>query len=187
MVKRTAERKAGTESGRFDALRLAARGEALAGEMNAGARPRLVDRLAPGGRPAIVAWKIEGGQDGRERPMLTVTVEGSLPLACQRCLQPFDVAIAQRSELLLARDEAELGRLDADEREVVLAASPLDTATLVEDELLLSLPFAPMHSEGQCPRVPRPAAGGMQTVTGKVSPFAPLAAIKKGRGKTHEE
>jgi uncharacterized protein len=184
MVKRTAERKIGADARRFDAFRLAARGEALAGDVDARALPRLVERLASTDRSAMVAWKIEGGRDARERPMLTLTVEGNLSLACQRCLQPYDVAIEQRSELLLARDEDELALLDAEEREVVLATTPLDATTLVEDELLLSLPFAPMHPEGQCPAA---AGRGVQAEPDKVSPFARLAAIKKGRGKIHEE
>jgi DUF177 domain-containing protein len=187
MVKRTAERKSGAETKRFDAFHVAARGEALAGELDARAGPRLVDRLASTDHPAIVAWKIEGGRDGRERPMLTLTVEGALSLACQRCLQPYDFAIGQRSELLLARDESELALLDAEEREVVLAATPLDVMMLVEDELLLSLPFAPMHPEGQCLAMPDPSVGGAPAEPDNASPFARLAAIKKGRGKTHEE
>ena len=51
--------------------------------------------------------------------------------------------VAQRTLLLLARDERELARLDAEdhEHEVVLADAPLDPLTLVEDELLLTLPL----------------------------------------------
>src|SRR5439155_2770399 len=131
------------QAGRFDAFRLATRGEVLAGEVDLVRRSRVLDRLAQTASSATVSWRIEGSQDALRRPMLTLTVQGSLPLVCQRCLQPFEVAIEQRSELLLARDEAELARLDAEEREVVLASTPLDAMTLVEDELLLSLPFAP--------------------------------------------
>ena len=185
MVKRTAERKIGSEAGRFDAFRLAARGEALRGEIDVAGRERIADRLAATGGPVRVAWKIEGGRDALERPVLRVRLQGSVPLVCQRCLQPIEVALDQRSELLLAREETELARLDADEREVVLAAAPLDAKTLVEDELLLSLPFAPMHPEMQCPW----GAGsvGARDVQSETSPFARLAAIKKGRGETHEE
>jgi len=33
---------------------------------------------------------------------------------------------------------------------VVLAKSPLDPVTLVEDELTLTLPFAPRHADDGC-------------------------------------
>ena len=50
----------------------------------------------------------------------------------------------------MARDEAEMAQLDSDsELEVVLATGPLDPAELVEDELVLAIPFAPRHP--QCP------------------------------------
>ena len=176
------------QAGRFDAFRLATRGEVLAGEVDLVRRSRVLDRLAHTASSATVSWRIEGSQDALRRPMLTLTVQGSLPLVCQRCLQPFEVAIEQRSELLLARDEAELARLDAEEREVVLASTPLDAMTLVEDELLLSLPFAPRHPEAQCPAAPaQAAASGEEHARDTPSPFARLAALKKGSGETSKE
>ena len=162
---------------RFDALDLAARGDALAGKVDLSERMRVADWLAPGAARATIDWSIAGAHDALDRPMLVVTVEGDVTLVCQRCLQTFDEHLAQRSELLLARDGAELKRLDAEEREVVLAAAPLDTMTLIEDELLLSLPYAPRHPEGGCPpgaqaAAPEPAQ--------KTFPFARLAALKRG-------
>lgn len=137
-------------AGRFDAFRVAARGERLAGELDVSQDARVADRLARNAGPAKVAWTIEGSRDGLGRPMLTVTVQGDLAVVCQRCLQSFNVRLDQRSELLLAREEPELARLDAEEREVVLAAAPLDAVALIEDELLLSLPYAPMHPDSAC-------------------------------------
>ena len=174
-----------TVAGRFDALDLAARGETLAGEVDLSLRPRIADRLAPKTNSAPIAWQIAGARDALGRPMLAVTVEGRLPLVCQRCLQPFDASVAQRSELLLARNDAELERLDAEEAEVLLAATPLDAMTLVEDEILLWLPFAPRHPEGQCTAAVATSSGSDpgQTVKATTSPFARLAALRKGTGR----
>ena len=70
---------------------------------------------------------------------------------CQRCLGRLDWPVDQATEVLLAGDERELAALDdASEGEVILADGPLDPAELVEDELVLTLPFAPLH-EGPCP------------------------------------
>ncbi|MGE5105443.1 MAG: YceD family protein [Betaproteobacteria bacterium] len=80
-----------------------------------------------------------------------MALRGSVSLTCQRCLAEFDWPIEQRSEVLLARDELELAALDAgSDSEVVLAEGSLDPLTLVEDELVLALPFAPRHPEGDC-------------------------------------
>ena len=176
-------------AGRFDAFDLAARGERLAGEVDVARRSRIVDRLAPMRASAPIVWQIVGGHDALARPLLTVTTEGSLPLECQRCLQPFDWALAQRSELLLARDESELEALDAGDTEVLMAAGPLDAMTVVEDEILLALPFAPRHAEGSCAASPELSAGSAdaKTAPGMTSPFARLAALKKGPEGTFEE
>jgi uncharacterized protein len=169
-----------TRRARFDAFKLASDGETLSGEVDARALERAADRLAPGSGGARLHWRIAGDHDALQRPALAVTIEGTFPLVCQRCLQAFDAPISQQTRLLLARDEAELRRLDAEESEVVLAASLLDARTLVEDEVLLSLPFAPHHPDGQCP----PGRGWAYAAAdakkdGDRSPFAPLARLKK--------
>ncbi len=53
----SAERIAGT----FDAFGLARRGAAIAGTLDASARPRVADRLADGEAP--IAWRIAGTAD----------------------------------------------------------------------------------------------------------------------------
>jgi uncharacterized protein len=54
--------------------------------------------------------------------------------------------------LHLARSEAELERLDAlPDGDAILVGETLNLVDLVEDEVLLSLPLAAMHAEGECP------------------------------------
>jgi uncharacterized protein len=178
-----------TGAGRFDAFGLAARDERLAGELDVMRQARIADRLAPTNVATRVAWTIAGGHDAAGRPTLSVAIEGNLPVICQRCLQPFALPVAQQTELLLARTQAELETLDAGEAEVVLAAAPLDALTLIEDEILLSLPFAPTHAEGQCPESLGPGANAATAgqAPGATSPFARLAALKKGTDRSFEE
>ena len=134
----------GTQGRRFDAFRLAGSRGTLQGDVDPSALPRLTDRVAgDGGR---IGWTIAGSADGEGRPALTVRIAGSVPLTCQRCLGALELEIEQSTRLLLAHDDAELRRLDeSSEDEVVLADGALDPLDLVEDELLLTLPFAPRH------------------------------------------
>jgi len=176
-----------TGAGRFDAFGLAARGEQLSGELDAMGQARVAERLAPTKRATPIAWSIVGGRDVGGRPALTVAIEGRLPVVCQRCLQPFELPVAQQTELLLARTDAELEALDQGDAEVVLAAAPLDALTLIEDEILLSLPFAATHAEGRCPESLGPDAAATARAPGKTSPFARLAALKKGTDRSFEE
>ncbi len=136
---------------RFDAFKLAARASSVSGTLDARRLPNVADSLAPGDDPVPIAWTVEGRRSAEGRPAISIDVEGGVPLVCQRCLARMEWPVSQGTEVLLAHDEDELATLDAEtEGEVILADRPLDPATLVEDELVLTLPFAPRH-EGECP------------------------------------
>lgn len=73
-------------------------------------------------------------------------------MTCQRCLGAMRHAVQIERALHLARNEAELERLDAlPDGDAILVGETLDLVDLVEDEVLLSLPLAAMHAEGECP------------------------------------
>lgn len=134
---------------KLDAFRLAREHGSVEGSVDAHRLSRVADALADG--PADVAWRIEGGADAAGRPALSIELAGAVSLTCQRCLDDFAWPVTQRTEVLLAHDERELAALDAESNvEVVLAGTPMEPLTLVEDELLLALPFAPRHPEGAC-------------------------------------
>ncbi len=140
----------------FDAFRAVSKGESRSGVVHARDLPRIADRLADAGEVGAaddeIRWEIGGVRSQEGRPALSIALEGHVPLVCQRCMQPLDWAVEQVSEVLLARDEAELSALDdASEQEVVLANALLDPLQLVEDELLLTLPFVPRHDEECAP------------------------------------
>jgi uncharacterized protein len=174
-LKRYAGKRAAT---RFDALKLAENGEEIAGEVVATRLSRIADSVVEPSEPDTgrIRWRIAGRRDQQGRPALTLRLEGGLAVVCQRCLRPLAMTIDQQTELLVARDEPDLARLDAEEQEVVLAASPVDALTLVEDELLLSLPFAPCHKKGEC----MAAVAPMPSIENALSPFSPLVGLKTG-------
>jgi len=143
------------ENGRqFNALKLAAAAGTPAGEIHGEVDPYDLERLddlvaEPGGQ---VRWSIQGSADKLGRPAIGVSIEGAVPLTCQRCLGPLAQPVAQSTIVLLASTQAELVSLDeASEHEVVLADAPLDPLQVVEDELLLTLPFSPRHEEDCSP------------------------------------
>lgn len=168
---------AGRRGGAFDAFGLVVRRATLTGTVNAASLARAADRLVPEAA-AELSWQIAGREDDRGRPALEVGIEGVVSMVCQRCLEPFAVPVAQRTLLLLARDERELAALDEeDEHEVVLATAPLDAMLLIEDEVLLTLPFAPHCERTACVATPLSVAA---PATATVSAFGALAELKRG-------
>ncbi|HSQ82405.1 MAG TPA: YceD family protein [Casimicrobiaceae bacterium] len=138
-----------TSKSRLGAFELARDRGIVEGTVDAHRLPRVEDLVAGG--PARVDWRIAGTTDASGRPALSVALSGAVMLSCQRCLADFEWKVEQQTELLLARNEDELEALDAESgSEVVLAESPVDPLELVEDELVLALPFAPRHPDGAC-------------------------------------
>jgi uncharacterized protein len=167
----------GRRRGSFDAFDVALRGATLTGSVAVATLTRAVDRLAPEGGASDVSWRITGTSDALGRPALEIRLDGSVPLECQRCLQPFTWPVAQRTTLLLARSERELAALDADddEHEVLLADAPQVALTLIEDEVLLALPFAPRCGREACAEAPLAAR---EPAAPRASAFAVLAGLK---------
>ncbi|MCA1925534.1 MAG: YceD family protein [Thiobacillus sp.] len=95
--------------------------------------------------------RVAGSTDARGTMRLHVRVEGVSTLRCQRCLGDLPHTLAIDSVVMLARDAAELERLEADpDCDVIPLENRLDLVALIEDEVLLGLPLAAMHAEGEC-------------------------------------
>lgn len=96
--------------------------------------------------------QLDGFEDSERRPCLRLQVSGRLPLVCQRCLEPLMLEIAANRCFVLAQREQDLPDLseEGDDIESLLADGNLNVLALVEDEILLQIPMAPMHTEGTC-------------------------------------
>jgi uncharacterized protein len=169
--------------GTFDAFDLARRQATLAGKVDVATLPRAADRLVEGARrdATVVSWRITGRVEAVGSPTLEIRLDGSVPLECQRCLQAFAWPMAQVTTLLLARDEREVALLDDgdDAHEVILASEPQDALTLIEDEVLLALPFAPRCERPECAGHPVQSRDPNAT---RPSAFAALAGLKNDEG-----
>src|SRR5262245_57512366 len=66
-------------------------------------------------------YHVRGGLAGNGKPLLRLSVRGSVELQCQRCLDPIHVPIAIDAELQLAESQREISEAD-DEIDRVLAS-----------------------------------------------------------------
>lgn len=156
-----------------DSLEFARTGQTLRGSLPLAGFNRLKDSLADA--PGTVEFEVRGGQDARQRPILTVAIVGMLRLQCQRCLEALDHPLHVVNTLLLvAGGETAARELDDEDIEWIEASREFDLAVLVEDEILLSLPYAPRHEDEVC-RLARTAT----TDSAGASAFAALGALKR--------
>jgi uncharacterized protein len=132
--------------------------------------PRLRDVLATDA--GEVKYEIGGVRDGRGRPALRLKVSGTLALRCQRCLEPMPFAVNTDETLVLAATLAEIHAepADASAPDRVVAGKEMALRELIEDELILAVPYAPRHE--RCVAV---SANDLQ----KTSPFAGLRGLMR--------
>jgi uncharacterized protein len=135
--------------------------------------PRLRDMLATGA--GEVAYEINGVRDERGRPSLRLRVRGTLALRCQRCLEPMPFEVQTDETLVLAATLAEIHAEPADTHapDRVVAGKEMALRELIEDELILAVPYAPRHQS--C--IP----AGMGDRAEKISPFAGLRSLMRDK------
>ena len=155
----------------IDSVDFARNGREIRGEIALSELSRLSDMLAKseGSLTYVVRGHHEDSGD-----TLEISLQGMCTLRCQRCLNElaYPVDMLSRLRLLPADKLEESEESDDDEMDAIEATPKLDVVALIEDELLLGLPFAPKHPEGKC----TPATNDLQQ---KESPFAVLARLKK--------
>ncbi|MGQ0654658.1 MAG: YceD family protein [Betaproteobacteria bacterium] len=155
----------------IDGVEFAAAGATQQGVLPLSSFPRLRDLLATDAGTA--AYALEGLRDARGRPGLSVKVQATLQLRCQRCLEPLPLEVDPDSLLVLAASQAEIDAepesVDAPDR--VVAGHEMPVADLVEDELILAVPYAPRHDDCKAAEAARDEA--------KASPFAGLKGLVK--------
>jgi uncharacterized protein len=96
--------------------------------------------------------RVTGRADQLGSLSLKLTVHGQVEMTCQRCLGSMQHTVEIDRMVYLARTEVEVERLDAlPDSDAILVGETLNLIDLVEDEVLLGLPLAPMHAVGECP------------------------------------
>jgi uncharacterized protein len=101
--------------------------------------------------PQALSWKARGQAvqitGGAAQSWLHLELQAVLPMQCQRCLQRMDEAVQVERSFRFVRDEREAQSQDeAAEEDVLVASKQFDLLALVEDEVILALPFAPAHA-----------------------------------------
>jgi uncharacterized protein len=114
------------------------------------------------------------GENGK--PYLVCAIQGELALKCQRCLEALALKLEIASTLELVKDADEFLPIEGEEdsADAIPANAAMDVLALVEEEVLLNLPIAPLHPLAECGA----ANYRQQLGLGKVNPFEALKKLK---------
>ena len=157
----------------IDGFEFALAGATQRGSMPFSGFPRLRDLLASDA--GEVAYEVKGLRDSQGHPSLRVSLRGTLALRCQRCLEAMRFEVDEEEMLVLAATQEEIDSDPADPQKPdrVLAGKEMALRELIEDELILAVPYAPRHEECSVSA----AAGGDE----KLSPFASLRSLLRDK------
>lgn len=134
---------------------------------------RLQDLMAdPAGK---ISYVVRGFQNKDGGSKLEVTLDGMLQLRCQRCLNALAYPVKLCSCLLLVQEgDLEEPSDEQDDRDSIQADKHMNVLAMLEEEILLSLPFAPKHPIDAC----QPAIADTGLPVAEKKPFAALARLK---------
>lgn len=173
---------------RLDVQAFAQAGRSLRGEQPVADFERVVPSCVQGAADPGVHWEARGelreAVGGAPEVWMHLQARTALPLTCQRCLDTVHTPLEVDRWFRFVADEATATAQDEICDEDILVLAPdLDLHALIEDELLLELPYVPRHDE--CPTQGPTAvadAGYVEPAT-RPGPFAALARLKQGGGK----
>lgn len=170
----------------IDNIAFAKRSERLSGNLSLADCPRLAELIASQtsevtsnsgatNHDDVIHFVINGETDALGRYFLHLTLNVTLTTSCQRCLDlmtldlnlHFNYMISEAGLSDAAADELE----DIDEYDVQEVSQAMDLHMLIEDEIIMALPIAPMHDH-DCGR------SSMQSGE-KPNPFAVLKGLIK--------
>jgi uncharacterized protein len=112
------------------------------------------------------------------------SVKATVPVQCQRCLEPVDVELVAQLNLAISYSEEKAQTLPKYYDPLIVEGDDLELLPLIEQELILSLPIVSYHSDcsiqtsfgdGDTAQIVEPE---------KPNPFSVLASLK---GKTDKK
>lgn len=135
--------------------------------------------------PGIVRYEIEGRRTKDDKSELVVRIQANLVLECQRCLGELVLPVNRQTVFELVRresdlDDEEIEDDDFDRPEKIVGSPKFDLCDLVEDELILDVPYVPRHEV--CPETADLDAQADEEA-GREEPLSPFAVLSQLKTK----
>lgn len=108
-------------------------------------------------------------------PVVEGTIEGSVNMRCQRCLEEINYPLDLKYHLGVVSSEAEIESLPQGYDPLLATGEPMKTLDIIEEEILLALPSIPLHAESDgC----ETGYQNQNVETTRDNPFAVLEKLK---------
>ncbi len=131
-----------------DTRRVFVQGDAIAGSLPVAALERFAVALASS--EGDVGVELNFHQDDYGQRLIQGSLLARVQVNCQRCLEAFEIELADEIQLALVSDEQAAEGLDAGLEPWVSQDQKLNLASLVEEQLILCMPIVNYHPQGNC-------------------------------------
>ena len=154
----------------IDTARFCKDGTSLLGTFTEADLPRLAAEVLSN-TGLSVAWTA----DGVSPDLMGLTLKATVQMKCQRCLGAMVESIDASFRFQFVKDEATAQAQDEaqDEVDTLVHSREFDLHELIEDEMLMALPFVSLHEV--CPEA---GAAAFLPADAKPNPFAVLKNLK---------
>lgn len=169
-----------------DPYRLAEHNSTLEGSVPLGALPRFREAVRGFEDGAVCRVSLSFSMDSERRRIVSGSLEASVNLECQRCMQAMPAVLTSRFTLGVVTSDAQAQQLPKELEPFLTDEFSADLWAMVEDELLLVLPPFPLHERDDCPAradleayEPEHSPEAPKKAAGKENPFSVLAELKR--------
>lgn len=120
--------------------------------------------------------------DDNRRRIIRGTLRTAVKVACQRCLEPIELDLAEDIELVVVFSEEKAMAMAKEVDIWVCLDEKIDLVRLIAEQLSLSMPIVNYHQQGDCyERIGYQAdkSNASDSESPKFTPFAVLQSLKK--------
>ena len=104
--------------------------------------PEMVERIQP------LQVSLDFFEDDQGQCCMQGEISTAVTLVCQRCLEPVEIVVTAKPDVLVVRSEDQVHGRESDF--LVVADELTDLIALLEDEIILGLPLVAMHPPEDC-------------------------------------
>jgi uncharacterized protein len=130
-----------------DPFELAKKGRTISGSVFSKDMARIKDMI---GADAEFAAKLDFGVTDRGLKYVTGAITGEVRLNCQRCLELYTHQLNINFRLGIVASEQQIANLPKEFEPLLVEEEVVFLRDIIEDEIILALPSAPLHSEEEC-------------------------------------
>lgn len=160
-------------SQQIDPGQLADAREGVSGTLNIDDMPRLLEFLTDNAGVVVYCLNFARHEQG------WVSIDGEfsscISMQCQRCMKPLSVELTQSVKVALVSSEPEARQIPAQFEPLIHADKTLSLKGFFEEEMILTLPLAPIHDTSACHRQ---ESAEIKQASQSPSPFAALKDLK---------